>query len=303
MGVLRRDPVRVLVPASSANLGPAFDCAGLALGVFDELVAMVSDDPGVLVEVAGHGEDEVPRDESHLVARAMTAAFDALGADVAGFVLRTRNAIPHGRGLGSSAAAVIGGLVLARAMVEGGPDDLPDLELLQLGLTFESHPDNLAAALFGGLTLAWLDGDGRADAVRLDPHPALRPVLFVPTDRLATTTARSMMPPSVPLDVVTSNICRTALLFHAATQAPEHLFTATSDRLHQQCRAAAYPRTAELVDRLRAIGEPAVVSGAGPSVLVLTTDVERARSVDPGPDWSVHAVDVAGRGAVVAPLP
>ena len=134
MSAVRRDAARVVVPATSANLGPAFDSAGLALAIYDELIAMVTDDDGILVEIAGEGEGRLPLDESHLVVRSMRAAFDAMGADVPGFVLRCANAIPHGRGLGSSAAAIIGGIVLARALVVDGRERMTDGDVLQLAL-------------------------------------------------------------------------------------------------------------------------------------------------------------------------
>ncbi len=303
MSTVRRDAVRVLVPASSANLGPAFDCAGLALAVYDELIAMATDDPGVLIEVSGEGADEVPRDETHLVVRAMRAGFAWLGVDVPGFVLRTDNTIPHGRGLGSSAAAVVGGLVLARSMVDDGPERMTDADVLQAALAFEPHPDNLAAALHGGLTVAWIEDDGRADAVRMAPHPDVRAVVLVPTSRLSTETARGLLPESVPFADATANVGRAALLVHALTTDPQRLLVATEDRLHQRCRAHAYPQTAELVERLRAAGFAAVVSGAGPSVLVLAGPDTVDRLPDPGPQWVAHRLEVAAGGAREVPLP
>ncbi len=195
MTAFRSEAVRVLVPASSANVGPGFDSAGLALAVYDELIAMVTDDEGVLVEVAGEGADEVPRDEQHLVVAAMRTAFAAMGQQPTGFVLRCRNAIPHGRGLGSSAAAIIGGMVLARAMVaEESGIAMSDEELLSLATTMESHPDNLSAALHGGFTIAWLDDAGSPGCVRMNAHPDLRAVLAVPTETLPTLDARPARP-------------------------------------------------------------------------------------------------------------
>jgi homoserine kinase len=302
MSALRREAVRVVVPASSANLGPAFDCAGLALGVYDELVAMVTDDPGVLIEVAGEGAKDVPRDESHLVVRAMRAGFDWLGVDVPGFVLRTDNRIPHGRGLGSSAAAAIGGIVLARAMVDDGPDRMTDSDVLQVALAFESHPDNLAAALYGGLTVAWLEADGFADAVRMVPHPAVQPVVLVPSTQLLTSTARALLPETVAFSDATANVGRAALLVHALTVDPTRLVSATQDRLHQDCRARAYPHTAELVGKLRSAGLAAVVSGAGPSVLVLARADEVDHLPEVGQEWVSYVVGVATTGARELPL-
>lgn len=305
MSSIRRDAVRVVVPASSANLGPGFDSAALALSIVDEAVAMVTDDPGVLVEVAGEGCDDVPLDESHLVVRAMAAGFEWLGVRPRGFVLRCTNVIPHGRGLGSSAAAIIGGITLARAMVNDGRARMPDSDVLQVGLTFESHPDNLAAALYGGFTIAWLDDDGRADAVRLDVHADVLPVVLIPSDEMPTTTARAMLPASVPFADAAFNVSRAALLVHALTQDPAILMAATEDRLHQQARAPGFPRSAAMVTSLRATGVPAVISGAGPTVLAFApgaADASIAALAREG-GWLVRPVAVSVHGAREMPMP
>ena len=296
-----RSAVRVRVPASSANLGPGFDSLGLALDIYDEVVAMVSDDAGVLVEVSGEGEGTVALDASHLVAKAMARAFDALGTRPAGFVLRCTNAIPHGRGLGSSAAAIVGGLVLARGLVEGGQDALPDEELLQLALAMEDHPDNIAAALHGGMTIGWLDDLGRARVVRRDVHPDVAAAVAVPSQALLTNDARAALPASVSLDDAVHNLSRSALLVHALTTEPQLLFDATDDRLHQEQRRSMYPLSMELVDALRAQGIAAVISGAGPSVLALgSAEQVAALSEIAGEGWTVHRVAVAAAGAHVA---
>lgn len=304
MPALRRDAVRVLVPATSANLGPAFDSAGLALSVYDELIAMATDDPGVLVEIEGEGQASLPRDETHLVVRSMTAAFDRMGVAADGFILRCRNSIPHGRGLGSSAAAIVGGIVLARAMVTDGRDRLTDSDVLQLALELESHPDNLAAALYGGFTIAWLETDGFADAVRIDPHPDIHPIALIPATDLATTQARALLPDSVPFSDAARNISRSALLVHAMTVDPRRLMTATEDRLHQQSRAAAYPESVALVEQLRERGVPAVISGAGPTVLAFggLGDGPVGESTAGG-DWQVLDVPVSPVGAREVPVP
>lgn len=301
---VRRDAVRVIVPATSANLGPAFDSAGLALGIHDELIAMATDDPGVLVEVTGEGAGRVPLDESHLVVRAMRAAFAVLGVDDVGFILRCSNAIPHGRGLGSSAAAIVGGMVLARAMVVDGRDRLSDGDLLQLALQHESHPDNLAAALYGGFTIAWIEQDGRADAVRMDPHADVHPAVLVPPMGLSTVTARELLPDQVGFADAASNVARSALLVHALTADPRRLMPATEDRLHQQCRAGAYPESVALVQALRAAGVPAVVSGAGPTVLAFTDSSTQPLLADRAPaGWGLHLIPVALSGAREIPVP
>ncbi|MDA2988439.1 MAG: homoserine kinase [Actinomycetota bacterium] len=302
------------MPASSANIGPGFDSMGLALSVYDELIAMVTEDEGVLVEVAGEGEHEVPRDENHLVVQAMRIAFDAMGCQPPGFVLRCRNAIPHGRGLGSSAAAIIGGMALARAMVEQNavPEAsanvlFDDEALLATAITMESHPDNLAAALHGGFTVAWLDDSGHPGAVRLDPHEAVRAVLIVPVETLPTVTAREVLPDSVTYDDARHNLARSALLVHALTRAPDLLFEATSDRLHQQARAGVYPASVELVERLRGAGLAAAISGAGPSVVVLTDQARAVEMIESiaaeTSGWVVREIQISGRGAHESPLP
>lgn len=301
---LRRDAVRVVVPATSANLGPAFDCAGLALGVYDDLVAMATDDPGVLVEVAGEGEGAVPLDETHLVVRSMRAAFDWLGEPAPGFVLRCVNAIPHGRGLGSSAAAIIGGIVLARAMTVDGRDRMTDDDVLQLALRQESHPDNLAAALYGGFTIAWVDDDGHADAVSVPPHADVHLVVLVPPTELKTATARALLPSTVPFADAAHNAGRAALLVHALTVDPRLLMAATDDRLHQANRADAYPDSVAVVGRLREAGIPAVISGAGPTVLAFAEAATRPVLDEvAGGDWELRAVDVATTGAREVPVP
>lgn len=302
MSALRREAVRVLVPATSANLGPAFDSAGLALALYDELVAMVTDDPGVLIEVSGEGAADVPRDESHLVVRAMNRVFDQTGIKPAGLILRCTNAIPHGRGLGSSAAAIVGGMVLARALIDDGRDRLTDDELLQLALEFESHPDNLAAALCGGFTIAWLYGDGRAGAVRRDIVEGIEPIALVPSNQLSTGSARKVLPAQVTLKDASANIARSALLVHALTADPTYLLEATNDRLHQQARAGVYAQSVEVVRALRERGIPTVISGAGPSVLVLAGEGVSVGIEQVPSDWRVLPVRISQHGAREVPL-
>ncbi|HAN71682.1 MAG TPA: homoserine kinase [Actinobacteria bacterium] len=303
MSALRRDAVRVVVPATSANLGPAFDSAGLALSVYDDLVAMATEDTGVLVEISGEGENSLPRGDEHLVVQSMRSAFDRMGVEVPGFVLRCINAIPHGRGLGSSAAAIIGGIVLARAMVVDGRDRMTDDDVLQLALERETHPDNIAAALFGGFTVAWLDDQGRADAVRMDTHDDVRPVVLVPSVELSTAEARTLLPESVTLADATVNISRSALLVHAMTADPSRLLVATADRIHQQSRSGAYPGSWRLVSLLRESGVAAVVSGAGPSVLAFVDDsTSAALSGLDTEGWIVREVAVSAMGAREVPL-
>src|SRR3954447_17640385 len=174
----RAAPVRVRVPATSANLGPGFDALGLALGLHDDVVARVTDSR-LSVDVAGMGAATVARNARNLVVRAMRAAFDRLGGRPWGRELVCATRIPHGRGLGSSAAAIVAGIVAARSLVAGGSERLDDAAALDLAPQLEGHPDNVAACLLGGLTLAWMD-QGRAQVERLELDPSLAPVVFVP---------------------------------------------------------------------------------------------------------------------------
>ena len=290
----RAAPVRVRVPATSANLGPGFDALGLALSLYDDVVVRVADD-GLFVDVAGEGADSVPRTRRHLVVRALQAGFDVLGGQPRGLEVVCANRIPHGRGLGSSAAAIVAGLAAARALVLGGADTLDDDALLALAAELEGHPDNVAACLLGGLTLAWTPADGPAQAVRLPVSPALRPVVFVPTTSASTARARKLLPETVPHADAARNAGRSALLVHALSADPGLLLAATEDRLHQQYRAASQARTAGLIDTLRADGVPAVVSGAGPSVLAFAGPTDDLGSYAPR-GWSVEVLSVDPAG-------
>ena len=259
------------VPASSANLGPGFDTLGLALGLYDEIEVSTAAD-GVVVEVAGEGAGGVPGDERHLVVRAMRRAGVVFGDTPSGLRLRCRNAIPHARGLGSSAAAAVAGAAAA-AVLAGRDPHLETEALLQVTAGMEGHADNAAASLLGGLVIAW-NTSGRFDAVRVDAHPGIRPVALVAEAESSTTTTRGLLPDRVPLADAAFTGSRTALAVLAFTRQPELLLPATEDRLHQEYRRPAYPASSALVDALRARGVPAVVSGAGPTVLALTTDGE-----------------------------
>jgi homoserine kinase len=258
-------PVRVSVPASSANLGPGFDALGLALSLRDRLTARVTD-AGLVVDVSGAGAGDVPRDETHLVVRAMRAAFDLLGGQPRGLHLSCDNMIPHGRGLGSSSAAIVAGVTLARSLVPGGTALLDDTALFRLAAGIEGHPDNVAPALFGGLVISGQDDEGFfAARSRLDPR--LSAVVFVPPTPVQTMVARGLLPELVTHADASANAGRAALLVAALAGQPEFLLTATRDYLHQDHREPAMPASLALVRALRADGVPAVVSGAGPTVL------------------------------------
>lgn len=298
----RAAPVRVRVPATSANLGPGFDAFGLALGWYDDVVARVADS-GLTVDVAGEGADEVRRDARNLVVRAMYAAFDRLGGRPRGLEVVCANRIPHGRGLGSSAAAIVAGVFAARGLVAGGGEHLDQSDLLALATEIEGHPDNVAACLYGGFTVAWT-GVGGPEAVRLDPAGSVVPVAFVPETTASTAKVRRMLPGEVPHIDAAANAGRAGLLVAAMTMRPDLLYAATEDRLHQPYRAPAMPRTAKLVDSLRAAGVPAVVSGAGPTVLALLTDAGAASELaeQAGKGWTAFPLPIDLSGARVLPL-
>jgi homoserine kinase len=291
--------VRLRVPATSANLGPAFDCAGLALTRHDVLTFSV-EPSGLVVEVSGVGAGELPTDESHLVVRAFRAACAELGWSPPGLRVGAENAIPQGRGMGSSAAAVVAGAMGAWALC---PDvDGIDLDaVLRLVTELEGHPDNVAACLLGSATLSW-DTERGPIADTLHVHPDVLPVVLVPDATLSTHVARGLLPDTVPHADAAYNAGRAALLVHALTQEPGLLLEATEDRLHQRQRAAAMPESLALMDRLRAAGFAAVVSGAGPSLLLLThrhPDEPGDISALTPQGWTVLPLEVDTSGARV----
>lgn len=290
------------VPATSANLGPGFDTLGLALSVYDELVVTPTVG-GLDIEVTGEGAADVPRDDSNLVVRTMAYAFEAVGRRMPGLRIHARNVIPHGRGLGSSGAAVVSGLLAVKGLLAGDVELGPDL-LLRLATELEGHPDNVAPALFGGLTIAWLEPDGPQHK-KLIVHRGVAPLVFVPEFTMSTSFARSLQPQHVPREDAVFNVSRSALLIAALTQSPDLLLAATEDKLHQGYRAAAMPETDLLVRALRDAGFAAVVSGAGPSVLVLAdgpgSRLAAARVATAAVDtpWEALMLAVDVRGATV----
>ncbi len=294
--------VRVRVPATSANLGPAFDCAGLAHTLHDDVDFAVAD-AGLDVTVTGVGAEELSCDERHLVVRSFRAACDLLGWSPPGLRVRAHNAVPQGRGMGSSAAAVVAGVVGAFELCPD-VDVRDDDAVLRLVSELEGHPDNVAACLLGGATLSWTTPAG-ARARRIEVAADVLPVVLVPGDTLSTHLARTLLPAQVPHADAAANAARAALLVLALSSEPSLLLDATEDRLHQRQRAAAMPGTLALVDRLRDAGHAAVVSGAGPSVLVLTRRQDDAGTVagvtSLTPDgWRAYPLQVDRGGARVS---
>ncbi|MGG5260868.1 homoserine kinase [Phycicoccus avicenniae] len=298
--------VEVRVPASSANLGPGFDSVGCALGVWDHCRATVTDAPGLVVVVEGEGAGAVPLDESHLVHRAMRAAWAE--ADVpapVGLRLECVNAVPHGRGMGSSATAIVTGIVAALGLASASAGDGGEVDLSvanSLAARLEGHPDNASASVYGGVTLSWTEEAGTT-TVRLPVHPDVEPVVFAPDTQLSTARARSVLPQQVRLADAVANSARAALLAHAVGAAPEHLVEATRDWLHQEARRASYPASMALVDALRADGHAAAISGAGPSVLVLARRERLETVCAHGPTgWRVLTPGIPARGAALEVL-
>lgn len=305
---LGSDHVRVRVPATSANLGPGFDSMGLALAHYDTIEIRALGSPEVSVEVTGEGAGELPTGEDHLIVQAIRAALDEVGAPQVGLHLVCENRIPHGRGMGSSAAAVVAGILAVRMLI-GDPTMLGNTRAFKIATKFEGHPDNAAPAILGGATVSWTGADG-PHATVLQVHPDVVPVLLVPEQRCATRTARGVLPPTVPHADAAFTAGRAALLVQALCHRPELLYEATAERLHQAYRAEVMPETWELVRALRDVGQAAVISGAGPSVLVL----ERAADGDAGAlvrkeilasvtgGWSVLMPGIATAGAIAERL-
>jgi homoserine kinase len=293
--------VRVRVPATSANLGPGFDALGLALSIHDEVTAQVTSG-GLAIKVTGEGTGAVALDETHLVVQAMRATFDVLGAQPRGLQLTCQNAIPHGRGLGSSAAAIVAGVLLARELATDAR--LPAEQALVLAAAIEGHPDNVAACLLGGLTVAWTETGGPARAIALRPA-GITPVVMIPSTQSSTATARQALPDTIAHADAAFNAARSALLVAALISGDsDSLWEATQDRLHQGYRASGMPGSSALMGALRALGVPAVISGAGPTVLALArSDAEVASARQVVPDgWRVEtpAVDLVGARIVGA---
>jgi homoserine kinase len=273
----------------------------LALGLYDDVIVRIADD-GLTVDVAGEGMENVPRDEGNLVVTAMRKAFDALGGQPRGLEVVCANRIPHGRGLGSSAAAIVAGMLAAREVTLGGHDRLDDTTLLALATDMEGHIDNAAASLLGGLTLSWQEGTTPA-VVRLEPAADVAPVAFIPQTRSSTSESRQLLPEQVSHVDAAASVARAGLLVEALTRRPELLMAATEDRLHQPYRFQAMPESGELVSRLRAAGFPAVLSGAGPSVLALVYPGQQAQVAEvAGKAFTAVPLSVDRAGAQVLPL-
>jgi homoserine kinase len=276
----------VRVPATSANLGPGFDCFGIALDLCNEVTLDTTAEPGVTWE--GEGAEELPTDGTDLVSTTIARSGDLHDVDPPPLHLHGVNRIPLERGLGSSSAAVVAGVLLGWRLFARSIDGhdssaaYDPSSIAALAAEIEGHPDNAAPAVFGGFTIAMPDGYVH----RLDPHPDLRPVVLIPLAvRLPTVDARRSLDASVARTDAVFNAAHAALMVEALTHAPDLLHRALRDRLHQDARLALVPTVRDVFEDLRATGVPVCVSGAGPALLAF--DVENAHVPDPGRGWSV----------------
>lgn len=292
--------VTVTVPGSSANLGPGFDTLGLALSIHDVVEVEVTAS-GLEVEIFGEGADDLPRDGSHLVVAAIRSGLAAAGVTAPGLHVRCTNAIPQSRGLGSSAAAAAAGVVAANALA-GGP--LGAEQLVQLASAFEGHPDNAAASVLGGAVVSWTDipVDGRSEpsyrAVSIDVHEDIRATAIVPDFHASTHAVRKVLPEQVTHLDARFNVSRVAVMVAALQHYPHLLVEGTRDRLHQPYRSDVLPVTAEWVNRLRNRGYAAYLSGAGPTIMVLSTGPVDPRLLDAAREDGHRVLELTVAGPV-----
>lgn len=286
--------VTVTVPASSANLGPGFDTLGLALSLYDTVEVEVTES-GLAIEVFGEGEGELPLDGSHLVIKAIRQGLAAADADVPGLRVTCHNTIPQSRGLGSSAAAAVAGVAAANGLA-GFP--LTEEQVVQLSSAFEGHPDNAAASVLGNAVVSWTEipVDGRSvpayRAVAIPVHDTIRATALVPDFHASTQAVRRVLPSHVTHTDARFNVSRAAVMTVALQNHPELLWEGTRDRLHQPYRADVLPVTAEWTNRLRNRGYPAYLSGAGPTVMVLSQDAVEKEILDEAREAGLRVLEL-----------
>lgn len=331
--------VSVCVPATSANLGSGFDVAGIALDYADSLVFTLNDtlddSQDVRVIIHGEGEDTLPKDETHLVVRAFRKACEAFGLPHLRFTLEAHNRIPQARGMGSSASAIVSGVAAAWAFAHNG--NLNKQAIFELAAAIEGHPDNVAPAVFGGLTTSWKNGD-EFHTVRYGVSKQIRATIFVPNFTLSTQMARQALPEKVPYVDAVFNVSRACLLpiafgdfgdsrdsanscdscVKSTLSRNDLLFTATQDAIHQQYRASLMQPTWDLVKALRDKGFAAAISGAGSCAAVFyeekspaTVDENNATNISEkiekiaepllsGCDWKILHVHVDSIGVAIS---
>ncbi|WP_066527501.1 homoserine kinase [Corynebacterium bouchesdurhonense] len=293
----------VTVPGSSANLGPGFDTLGLAVGIYDTVEVEVTDS-GLEVEIFGEGADDLPRDNSHLVVKAIRSGLKAADVEAPGLRVICHNTIPQSRGLGSSAAAAVAGVVAANTLA-GSP--LSTDEVVQLSSEFEGHPDNAGASVLGGGVVSWteipVDGSKpQYRAVRIPVDESIRAIALVPNFHASTNAVRKVLPSHVTHTDARFNVSRTAVMTAALQHHPELLWEGTRDRLHQPYRADVLPVTAEWVNRLRNRGHAAYLSGAGPTAMVLTTSQVESSLLDDAKEAGLRVLELDIAGPATAEL-
>ncbi|MDO5672217.1 MAG: homoserine kinase [Actinomycetaceae bacterium] len=299
---LMHEHVHVYVPATTANLGPGFDSLGMAFDYHDEVIVKATTGP-TTVTIEGEGAGTTPTDESNLVVKAVRIGLEWVGAPQVGLDMTCINRIPHGRGMGSSASALAAGLGVARGLI-AYPDALDDDTIFQIVAEHEGHPDNAAPAVYGGATIAWMDAQTKkAHYVPMEVRPEQRLTLLIPEFDLPTDKAREILPKQVPLADAVSNVSRAALLVYALAHDPKYLMDATVDRLHQEQRRNSMPSSLELMDALRERGYPAVISGAGPTVLVLGSIDPQLHSTLEERGWRVEEPNIDLQGLRVETNP
>ena len=295
---------RVKVPGSSANLGPGFDTLGLALSIYDTLEVEVIES-GLEVEIFGEGADDLPRDSSNLIVKAINSGLIAADVRAPGLRVVCHNQIPQSRGLGSSAAAAAAGVV-AENTLAGSP--LDEDTVVQLSSEFEGHPDNAGASVLGRAVVSWTDipVDGRSKpsyrAVRIPVDESIKAVALVPDFHASTNAVRKVLPSHVTHTDARFNVSRTAVMTAALQHHPHLLFEGTRDRLHQPYRADVLPVTAEWVNRLRNRGYAAYLSGAGPTALVLITEPIEPALLDDARAAGLRVIELDVAGPVTAEL-
>jgi homoserine kinase len=287
--------VHVTVPATSANLGPGFDALGLALGLYNEVEVRFATDTTVTID--GEGTGRLPTSANNVVVRAMRLVYEAAGRRPEGWAVRCVNRIPPARGLGSSAAAWVGGIAAGNALL-GAP--LDQAAMLRLAARAEGHPDNVAAAIYGGLTVA--SGEGEAVvAVTLPVPPALVWVALIPEVTSSTAEARRVLPAKVPRADAVFNVQRVALLL-ASFQAGrvDTLGAALDDRLHQPYRRTLFPWMPSVVEAARQAGAlGCVLSGAGPSLLAIAPGAAEGNAIAVAMEKALSRAGVGGIARVL----
>ena len=261
------------IPATTANLGPGFDTFGLALTLYNRIrVETTGSDGGISVSVRGEGEGQIPTDERNLIFVAIRAFFERIGRPIPGLKIDAENKIPLARGLGSSASAVVGGLVAAN-LLSGSP--LSNADLIHLATQIEGHPDNAVACVLGGFTAA-AQSDGKVTTIRTSLEKRIRAVVAIPTFELETLKARSALPASVSMQDAVYNVSHTALMAIALAKGDfEVVRAAMKDRLHQPYRASFIPGMTRVFEGAMGAGAlGAAISGAGPALIALVEEQE-----------------------------